>query len=155
MNRLALSICLLSCAAFLFGVGTSETTLVSASPQDSPPDSCPCGDACECDPCLCLDDSKAQHASLLPVADSTDPVTGLTANQPTVYMLTTNGCPPCERWRREVQPWVESTGQWQVTDVYGYQARRFPTFRIWTGKRWIGHEGFMPKQTFKRLLGGR
>ena len=88
-------------------------------------------------------------------ASEPDPVTGLIAKTPTVYMLTTNGCPPCERWRKEVQPWIESSGQWTVTDVYGVRSKRFPTFRIWTGKRWLGHEGYMPRERFRQLLGGK
>lgn len=88
-------------------------------------------------------------------AEDTDPQTGLTAEKPTVFMLSTDGCGWCVRWKNDVQPWVQSSGQWKVEERYGLRARIYPTFRIWTGKRWLGHEGYMDRNTFRRLLKGR
>jgi hypothetical protein len=69
-----------------------------------------------------------------------DPVTGVEVRGKAVIMIASNGCPPCERMKRETLPEASSDG-YEVS-VIEQKAERYPTTRIWNGREWRQRSGF-------------
>jgi hypothetical protein len=69
-----------------------------------------------------------------------DPVTGVEVNGRAVIMITKQGCPPCERMKRETLPEASSDG-YDVRTVE-QECERYPTTRIWNGREWRQRVGF-------------
>lgn len=86
----------------------------------------------------------------------TDAVSGITADRPTIVMISRQNCPPCDRWLVTDAPAYDRNG-WEVTKVdisttNGAPAGT-PSFRVFDGKRWHGFDGYMTFGDCRRLLG--
>lgn len=105
--------------------------------------------ACECgENCKCVETGD-------PPGD-TDIATSL-------VMITSDNCPPCLRWKKEIAPWLKASG-WiigtgegnhlQYSGGTGYEYEVLPTFiRLKDGKEVARHEGYADKDDIRRLLG--
>ena len=92
-----------------------------------------------------------------------DAVPGITVTKPSIIMLTTPGCIKCIRWwDGELTPSGTRTvslrqqfkdKNWFVTSHTG-SASRYPTFRVYDGKRWYTHVGFMTAADVRKMLSG-
>ena len=69
-----------------------------------------------------------------------DPVTGIEVRGKAVIMIASDGCPPCERMKRETLPEASSDG-YEVS-VIEQECERYPTTRIWNGREWRQRSGF-------------
>src|SRR5690606_9235385 len=83
-----------------------------------------------------------------------DPITGMAVGGPAIVQLSTSGCLPCIRWEAEEKPKYLRQG-WEVpAPVFGAAAPAYPTFRIYDGKRWHQHTGWLTGDDVRRILGG-
>lgn len=90
-----------------------------------------------------------------------DSVTGRTVAGPSIIAMSTPGCPPCiEWWNGRVQPDGSRTmsmrqrfqdAKWNVYSHTG-GASRYPSYRIYDGKRWHSHTGFLTGADVQRML---
>lgn len=111
--------------------------------------SCQNGGKCDCDDCSCDRCKTVAKQSL-----ATDPLTGIEVSGPAIVQLSIAGCGPCIRWMNQEAPRYELKG-WQVTDpVYGITVPAYPSFRIYDGKRWHQHTGWLTGDDMRRILGG-
>lgn len=92
---------------------------------------------------------------------SVDHVTGIRVTKPSIIMLTTPGCIHCVRWwdgeftasgqRKKSMRQQFKDKNWFV-DSHTGSASRYPTFRVYDGKRWHTHVGFMTAADVNRML---
>lgn len=112
--------------------------------------------------CLCGTDCKCREATIRKSRTveptikqdlTVDPVTKRAVSGPTVIQLTLEGCAPCVNWMGQEAPKYVRQG-WAVAEpVYGVSAPRYPSFRVWDGKRWHSHAGWMTTDDVRRMLG--
>lgn len=107
---------------------------------------CDCVD-CDCEGCPCGDVVAKKAVAV-------DPVTGIAVGGPAIIQLSTQGCLPCVRWELEEKPKYVRQG-WEVpAPVFGTAASAYPAFRIYDGKRWHQHTGWLSGDDVRRMLGG-
>jgi len=94
---------------------------------------CPAGDDCE---------AKKKITSQL-VAASPEEKNGI------INFYTLPGCPPCQKWKNEIKPWVEASG-WKVKDFQSKDAA--PWFEVWIKNKAYVFKGFMSKESFKEIV---
>src|SRR5690606_40410838 len=73
-----------------------------------------------------------------------DPVTGVVPDGPTIVMVTSSVCPPCQQWWAQRGEW--ETRGWTVlkVDVGNVPGIRLtPTFRVFHHRKWHPHTGYM------------
>jgi len=118
-------------------------------PQDGLQDreDCPCGPNCNCGsdcPCRKSNASKSQ-------AGVVDPLTGRTVYGPTIIPLSTPGCSGCIVWDRDERPKFAGVG-WTVDEThYGASVPSYPSARVWTGKRWYTHVGYLNASAMRAI----
>jgi len=90
-----------------------------------------------------------------------DPVTGKSVVGPSIIAMSTPGCPPCiEWWNGRIQPdgvrTMSMRQQFQEKrwNVYSHTggASRYPSYRVYDGKRWHSHTGFLTGEHVKQML---
>lgn len=69
-----------------------------------------------------------------------DPVTGVEVSGRAVIMISKQGCAPCEMLKRETLPEAREAGY--ETTIVEQAAERYPTCRIFDGRRWQTRVGF-------------
>jgi thioredoxin-related protein len=69
-----------------------------------------------------------------------DPVTGIEVSGRAVIMISKQGCAPCEQLKRETLPEAREAGY--ETTIVEQPSERYPTTRIFDGKRWQTRFGF-------------
>ncbi len=69
-----------------------------------------------------------------------DPVTGIEVSGRAVIMISKQGCAPCEQLKRETLPEAREAGY--ETTIVEQAAERYPTTRIFDGRRWQTRVGF-------------
>ncbi len=69
-----------------------------------------------------------------------DPVTGIEVSGRAVIMISKQGCAPCEMLKRETLPEAREAGY--ETTIVEQPAERYPTTRIFDGRRWQTRVGF-------------
>jgi thioredoxin-related protein len=69
-----------------------------------------------------------------------DPVTGIEVSGRAVIMISKQGCAPCEMLKRETLPQAREAGY--ETTIVEQAAERYPTTRIFDGRRWQTRVGF-------------
>lgn len=90
-----------------------------------------------------------------------DTVTGKTVVGPSIIAMSTPGCPPCiEWWNGRIQPDGVRTvsmrqrfqnANWNVYSHTG-GASRYPSYRVYDGKRWHSHTGFLTGAVVQGML---
>lgn len=101
--------------------------------------------------------AKPEAKSLYPA--STDPLTGIEVDRPTVIMVSASWCGPCQTWKRgPVPPELANKGwaliiadvtedQWKHVKVSSY-----PTYRIYDGTKWVQTSGMLTGSSMKAAL---
>lgn len=116
---------------------------------------CDCAD-CDCKDCPCSTIRKSRTVESLTIKRSliVDPVTGVSVGGPAIVMLSLNGCQPCALWQAQERPKYTRQG-WEVpAPVFGAAAPVYPSFRIYDGKKWHAHNGWLSGDDVRRLLNG-
>lgn len=93
-------------------------------------------------PCPAGDDCKAKEKTTAYMMSSEEK-NGL------ITFYTLPGCAPCQRWKNEIQPWVEKA-DWKVVEVKSNKAA--PWFEVWIKNRVYIFEGFMSKESFREIV---
>lgn len=101
--------------------------------------------------------AKCEVKSLYP--ESTDPLTGIEVNKPTVIMVSASWCGPCQAWKRGPVPTDLENKGWTlvVADVTEDQWKHikvssYPTYRIYDGKKWVQTSGALTGTRMKAAL---
>ena len=114
---------------------------------------CNCVD-CDCEGCPCGKPTVKESLTVEGRAVAVDPVTGIAVGGPSIIQFSTQGCLPCVRWELEEKPKYLRQG-WEVpAPVYGTVAPAYPSFRVYDGKRWHAHTGWLSGADVRRMLGG-
>lgn len=157
MRSIAVALCMAALAgAGMVGVRSDSVSFsmpeAEGQPYESTACNCKAGGECECVDCDC-DGCPCGESPAKKIA-SIDPVTGMAVGGPAIIQLSTQGCLPCIRWEAEEKPKYLRQG-WEVpAPVYGAAAPAYPTFRIYDGKRWHQHTGWLTGDDMRRILGG-
>ena len=87
---------------------------------------------------------------------SVDPVSGYVASGPTVVMLSTAGCLPCEQWRNSSRPAELRSKGWHVDTVQGVASPTgyYPVWRVYDGNTWQTLEHPYSHGRLRSLLSG-
>lgn len=83
-----------------------------------------------------------------------DPLTGVSVDRSSIVMITNGHCPHCDAWWAAHSDTLQSRG-WNVSKVRGSfpGVRLYPTFRVYTGKRWTTVSGSMSMGQLREVIG--
>lgn len=81
-----------------------------------------------------------------------DPVSGVSANGPTIVLLSAKDEVCCELWWVANEMPLKARG-WQVHEVSHVKARQYPSFRIYINGKWRTHEGPLYRSTLQEIVG--
>ncbi len=81
-----------------------------------------------------------------------DPVSGVTAQGPTIVLLSVKDEISCDLWWAANEVPLKMRG-WQVHEVTHVKARQYPSFRIYFNGKWQTHEGPLYKTSLQQIIG--
>ena len=103
--------------------------------------------------------TSVQIAPTAVYTSSICPLSGVVATAPMIVKFGTDGCAPCVQWEAVEAPLWRRRG-WLMRSINARRAAvrvgwvtSYPTFRIYTGKRWITHQGYLTTTQAKVLMG--
>jgi hypothetical protein len=92
----------------------------------------------------------SQDHDVQPRTGSYDPITGISAHEPTIVMISLKDEACCDLW------WVVNEGPlrskgWTLHEVNHVKAREYPSFRIYFNGKWRTHEGPLYKSHLAKI----
>lgn len=83
-----------------------------------------------------------------------DPISGVSTDKPTVVMLSIPGCGWCDEYEINRSPSLKAK-RWRFERVNDnrMQFAKYPSFRVFDGKKWHTHVGYMQFDDLREILG--
>lgn len=131
-------------------IDRAEEGIIKETVDDNKPVACECngtgfivhGDGNKT-PCPAGENCKSKKKTAAMMMSNPEEKNGL------INFYTLPGCAPCQRWKNEVQPWVEDS-KWKVKEITSEEAA--PWFEVWINGKPYVYKGFMSKEAFKEIV---